>query len=156
MTKVLFVCLGNICRSPMAEAIFNRQLEERGLSHKINSDSAGTSNFHIGGNPDPRTIECSLENKTPIHHKARQVKASDYEAFDFILAMDRSNLSNIQALFKKEHPQLHLMREFDQQQGSLDVPDPYFGGMDGFQEVYDMLWRSIAKLIDHIVKVKGL
>jgi protein-tyrosine phosphatase len=156
MIKVLFVCLGNICRSPMAEAIFNRQLKERGLSDQIASDSAGTSRYHIGADPDPRTIDCSIGNNTPIDHKARQVRIEDYHEFDYILAMDQNNYRDIAAVFKKEHPHFYLMREFDEQRDSLDVPDPYFGGMDGFQQVYDMLWRASDKLIDSIAREKNL
>jgi protein-tyrosine phosphatase len=155
MIKVLFVCLGNICRSPMAEAIFNRQLEERGLAHLVSSDSAGTSRYHIGADPDPRTIDCAIGNNTPIRHKARQLRPSDYTDFDFILAMDRSNYDDIASVFKKDHPNFYLMREFDDKRDSMDVPDPYFGGQEGFQQVYDMLWRASEKLINHIAEQKG-
>ena len=140
----------------MAEAVFNRKVAEKGLSGSISADSAGTSGYHIGNRPDPRTIECSLNNQTPIDHKARQIAESDYETFDFILAMDRNNYYDTETVFKKEHPNFYLMRDFDDLKDSMDVPDPYFGGMDGFQQVYDMLWRSCDKLIDHIVKEKRL
>ena len=156
MVKVLFVCLGNICRSPMAEAIFNRQLNERGLSDQIRSDSAGTSRYHIGADPDPRTIDCAIGNNTPIDHKARQVRIEDYHEFDYVLAMDQNNYRDIAAVFKKDHSHFHLMREFDERRDSLDVPDPYFGGMDGFQQVYDMLWRASDKLIDSIARENNL
>lgn len=156
MVKVLFVCLGNICRSPMAEAVFNKLVLERGLQHKITADSAGTSRYHLGEDPDPRTIDCAINNQTPISHKARQVAAADHSTFDFILAMDQNNYNDTRQILGKEHPNLRLMREFDPAAESLNVPDPYFGGMDGFQRVHDMLLRSCTQLLDHIINEHNL
>ena len=154
MVKVLFVCLGNICRSPMAEAVFNKIVKERGLEDKFYSDSAGTSRYHIGEDPDPRTIECALGNTTPIVHKARQVRPEDFHEFDFVLVMDQNNYRETELIFGKSHPNFYLMREFDPVKDSHDVPDPYFGGMDGFQQVYEMLLRSCNNLLDHIIETK--
>lgn len=156
MIKVLFVCLGNICRSPMAEAIFNRLLAERGLQDLFFTDSAGTSAWHIGSDPDPRTVSCALQNATPINHKARQVSRLDCDKFDYVLAMDESNYRDIQAVFSKSHSGFYLMRHFDDMRDSHDVPDPYYGGPEGFQHVYEILRRSCNKLLDHIIEEKKL
>lgn len=151
MPKVLFVCLGNICRSPMAEAVFKRFVMERGLSNEITADSAGTSRYHIGANPDHRTIACARNNATPIAHKARQVTAADHGQFDYIIVMDQQNLHDTLSILGQPHPGLSLMRSFDDVQESMEVPDPYFGGMEGFQEVYDILNRSCSRLLEHII-----
>ena len=148
MRKILFVCLGNICRSPQAEAIFNQKINERGLVHAYQSDSCGTSNYHIGNSPDARTIQNSIKNGVPIHHSARQLSDQDLDSFDLILAMDQSNYDNIITLWAAT-PHLHkikLMREFDPHERG-DVPDPYYGGEEDFQDVFDILDRSIENMI---------
>jgi protein-tyrosine phosphatase len=148
MKRILFVCLGNICRSPQAEAIFNYKINEKGLVHSYLSDSCGTSNYHIGMSPDNRTIKNSLINGVPINHAARQLTDQD---FDLILAMDQSNYHNI---FRLSSATIHqhkikMMREFDPNEHG-DVPDPYYGGEEDFQEVFDILSRSIENLISTI------
>jgi protein-tyrosine phosphatase len=148
MKKILFVCLGNICRSPQAEAIFNHKIKEKGLGHVYHSESCGTSNYHIGCSPDHRTIQNSQKNGVPINHKARQLADQDLESFDLILAMDESNYRNILRLSSATAYQhkIKLMRDFDPQDTG-DVPDPYYGGEKDFQEVFDILNRSIENLI---------
>jgi protein-tyrosine phosphatase len=149
--KVLFVCLGNICRSPLAEAIFKHKLKERGLENQIEADSCGTSNYHIGGNPDPRTIANAKKNGVSIDHCGRQLSVSDIENFDYILAMDSSNFRNIHLVLKdeKHKPKIQMMRDYDPQ-GKGDVPDPYYGGEKGFQEVFDILDRTMDGFLDHL------
>lgn len=153
MKKILFVCLGNICRSPQAEAIFNQKINEKGLAHAYQSDSCGTSNYHIGNSPDTRTIQNSLKNGVPINHAARQLSDLDLDSYDLILAMDQSNYANILNLSTATTHQnkIKLMREFDPHERG-DVPDPYYGSEEDFQLVFDILDRSIENLISTIHK----
>ncbi len=148
MIKVLFVCLGNICRSPLAEAILINKVQQRGKSDFIKADSCGTSNYNIGLPPDARTMANAAENGITVKHMARQLSRKDFDAFDLILAMDKSNLKNILGLSpsKDQLQKIHLMREFDPL-GTGDVPDPYYGGKNDFQEVFDILDRSINHLL---------
>ena len=151
MKRVLFVCLGNICRSPMAEAIFNKKIQDTGLSKKIETDSCGTAAYHLGQNPDPRTVQIALENDVPISHKGRQLETDDFYRFDYIIAMDNANLSDI--LFRKpmdSTSEIMLIRDLDPQPGYGEVPDPYYGGNDGFQQVFDILNRSSDNLLNKL------
>ena len=153
MVKVLFVCLGNICRSPLAEAIFNHKIKQLGLKEKFFSDSCGTSDYHIGELPDERTILCAKRHDINIHHRARQLNRVDIREFDYLIAMDFSNKKNIQSLmdsFRLEHDQIFLMREFQPNPDHIEVPDPYYGGEDGFENVYQILDNSIDHFLEHL------
>lgn len=146
MIKVLFVCLGNICRSPLAEAIFNQKTEAMGLSGQFKSDSAGTSDFHIGELPDERTIRCAHLNGLKIEHRGRQVNRTDFRDFDYIIAMDEHilrNLNNLKVRHKFPEKEIFLMRDFVPGCEGLPVPDPYYGTEDGFYEVFRILDESI-------------
>ena len=148
-TRVLFVCLGNICRSPLAEAIFVHKIRELGLAGELVADSCGTANYHIGDMPDPRTIRNAFKNGILMSHLGRQLSAKDLEAFDLILAMDQSNLANIKRLgnASQHFHKISLMRSYDPIGKNLDVPDPYHGDEKDFQEVFEILDRSTDQLI---------
>jgi protein-tyrosine phosphatase len=147
--RILFVCLGNICRSPLAEAIFISKIKEKGLSSGFIVQSCGTANYHIGDMPDPRTISNAFKNGIHINHVGRQLSMEDLDSFDLILAMDRSNLNNIKRLGNAESNlhKISLMRSHDPLGRNKDVPDPYYGNENDFQEVFDILDRSITQLI---------
>lgn len=151
MQRILLVCLGNICRSPMAEGILAHLVKERGLIQSIELDSAGTGAYHIGSLPDQRAQQVCLSNGITLKHHARQVKRADFDSFDYILAMDSANYDALKKIAPHDH--LHLMRSFDPLAGAdLDVPDPYYGGIEGFNEVYEMLYRAANGLLDDIEK----
>jgi len=152
--KVLFVCLGNICRSPLGEAIFNERVRQKGLQDEFQSDSCGTANYHVGDWPDDRTIKCAKRNDILINHLGRQLKREDLDEFDLILAMDGSNFQNILRLSNESNrSKVKMMRDFDPL-GKGDVPDPYYGGDKDFDEVFEILDRSIEVLIQKHAKAK--
>jgi protein-tyrosine phosphatase len=155
--KVLFVCLGNICRSPLAEAIFKHKIKQRGWEAHIEADSCGTANYHIGHSPDPRTIANAVRNKITIDHCGRQLSAEDLKEFDHILAMDESNYRNILRLPGSEAyaHKVKMARDYDPQ-GAGEVPDPYYGGEKGFQDVFDILDRTLEKFMDTLEKDHAL
>lgn len=149
--KVLFVCLGNICRSPTAEGVFRRYVEQAGLSDKITIDSAGTADWHIGKTPDPRTQAAAAQRGYDLSTlRGRQAQVEDFAKFDLILAMDKTNLSNLQAIQSvdgKAELALYLPRFGISPD---EVPDPYYGGEDGFELVLDMLEQASQVLLDEI------
>ncbi len=155
MIKVLFVCLGNICRSPLAEGIFKDLVRKEGLDSQIAVDSAGTSDWHVNDLPDPRTIDIAEKNGITLDHLGRQVLAPDLDTFDYVVAMDKDNFENIKRLFTepdRQKSRLLLMRDFDDNRSGKDVPDPYYGGPDGFQHVFDLLSESLHNFLLNIRK----
>ncbi|MBX2866274.1 MAG: low molecular weight phosphotyrosine protein phosphatase [Leptolyngbyaceae cyanobacterium MAG.088] len=151
-TRLLFVCLGNICRSPSAENIMNYLLEQQGLHSKISCDSAGTSSYHIGSSPDSRMAAAAKKRGINLVGSARQFTVSDFEAFDVILAMDDSNYRNILSLDPSGQyaHKVKLMCEFCQKYPDRDVPDPYYGGADGFDYVIDLLMDACGGLLQEL------
>jgi protein-tyrosine phosphatase len=152
--KILFVCLGNICRSPLAEAIIKHKIKEKGLDDHVEVHSCGTANYHVGDTPDPRTIKNALKNGVAIDHLGRQLSKNDLETYDFIIAMDKSNHTNILKLENaKDHShKVRLMRSFDLNPAGDEVPDPYYGDETGFQNVFDILSHSIDSFIHYLEK----
>ncbi len=153
MIKVLFVCLGNICRSPLAEGVFKHLVSYEGLEDKIFVDSAGTSGWHIGEPPDPRSIEVAMENGIDLNSYGRKAISLDFEEFDYIIAMDGNNYSDLKnrsGSSVEGAAKLYLMRDFDDIGKGQDVPDPYYGGDDGFSYVFELLDRSCRNLLEEI------
>jgi protein-tyrosine phosphatase len=159
MINVLFVCLGNICRSTMAEGIFREMIAESGLDKFISCDSAGTSAYHLDEDPDHRTLETLIKHDINLSHKGRQLNVNDLEHFDYILAMDLNNYNDIILLAKshqKNHSHVIMMRDFDSVQESLNVPDPYWSKLDGFEEVYQILKRSNSGFLKFLRKKENI
>jgi protein-tyrosine phosphatase len=150
--SVLFVCMGNICRSPTAEAVFGQYVENAGLSEFITIDSAGTHGYHIGSPPDLRTQRTALQRGYDMSGlRGRQVKQIDFHRFDYVLAMDRANLVVLQDLAPATGttiPQLFL--GYAHHHVEREVPDPYYGGEDGFERVLDMVEDAAEGLLQHI------
>ncbi|HSZ68788.1 MAG TPA: low molecular weight protein-tyrosine-phosphatase [Solirubrobacteraceae bacterium] len=148
--RVLFVCLGNICRSPTAEGVMRALVRDAGLQERIEIDSAGTGAWHIDEPPDARATAAARERGVLLEGRARQVQRADFVAFDLIVAMDRSNLADLRHLAPDDaaRAKLRLLRDFDpRSDGELDVPDPYHGGARGFEHVFDLVRASCAALL---------
>lgn len=151
-TSVLFVCLGNICRSPLAEGVLRHRARERGLDGRVRADSAGTGAWHVGEAPDRRSAQVARKNGIALEGRARQVEVEDFRTFDLLVAMDRSNLRKLERMKERAEgtAALHLLRDFDPDPGDGEVPDPYYGGPGGFDDVYEMVDRSVEALLDHV------
>lgn len=151
MRKILFVCLGNICRSPLAEAIAHDKIKKLGLENLFQAYSCGTANYHIGDSPDPRTIRNAAKNGIVIDHVGRQLCEADLDDFDELFVMDKSNYDNVVRLKNARHNQhkIHMLRDFDPVKGT-EVPDPYYGQEKNFQEVFDILDRSVSKALEFL------
>ncbi|MDQ7025817.1 MAG: low molecular weight protein-tyrosine-phosphatase [Anaerolineae bacterium] len=158
MIKVLFVCLGNICRSPMADAIFQQQVKEAGLGTKIMVDSAGTGSWHVGEKAHQGTRAVLKKNNIPYNGRARQLTQRDLSDFDYILAMDESNLANIQQMAGGESDgEIALFLDYANAAGLSHVkvvPDPYYDGR--FNSVYELVETGSRALLDHIRKEHNL
>lgn len=149
-TRILFVCLGNIIRSPLGEKLFEYVANEAGVGEKYAVDSAGTSAYHIGERPDERMRRTAQRRGFVYDGRARQVNAQDLEDFDLVIAMDLENMNNLLALARSEEQaaKVHLMRSFDPEaDGAVAVPDPWYDGPQGFEHVYDIVERSVRGLL---------
>ncbi|MBW4643539.1 MAG: low molecular weight phosphotyrosine protein phosphatase [Goleter apudmare HA4340-LM2] len=155
--KLLFVCLGNICRSPSAENIMNHLIAQANLSESILCDSAGTSSYHIGSPPDRRmSAAATTKLGIQLRGRARQFQKSDFQEFDVILAMDQENYENILSLDRSQQfdHKVHLMCDFCSRYTLKEVPDPYYGGSEGFHEVIDLLVDACEGLLEYITSQK--
>lgn len=150
--KVLFVCMGNICRSPTAESVFRHQLIEAGLSENIVIDSVGTHDYHIGKPPDKRAQQAALQRGYDLNSlRGRQISAQDFHEFNYILAMDRENMANLAKICPpQEQHKLKLFMEFSKGFSEREVPDPYYGGEQGFENVLNMIEDAGAGLLKEI------
>ena len=152
--KVIFVCLGNICRSPMAEAIFKHLVRKANIHERFEITSAGTADYHINCQPDHRTLEICKTKDILIDHCGRQLSAEDLDYYDYVVAMDLNNLTHIKRLAKSSEQlkKIHLMRHFSTPNQDLIVPDPYYGNIKDFEHVYDILTEACQALLDRIKK----
>lgn len=158
MIKVLFVCMGNICRSPTAEAVFCAQVKAAGLMRFIHIDSAGTHDYHVGDPPDGRAQAAGAKRSYNLSRlRGRQIGPRDFIEFDYILAMDMDNLSRLQAICPDDHAhKVGLFMEYSKNFLEREVPDPYYGGSSGFERVLDMVEDAGLGFIDHLIRTKNL
>jgi len=150
--SVVFVCMGNICRSPTAEAVFRHYVESAGLTENITIDSAGTHDYHIGDPPDRRTQRAARQRGYDLSKlRGRQIEAGDFHRFDYVLAMDRSNLAILQSIAPENNDtKARLFLEYARHHAEREVPDPYYGGEDGFERVLDMVEDAAQGLLQEI------
>ena len=149
--KIVFVCLGNICRSPTAHGVMEKLVADAGLAAAITIDSAGTGAYHLGELPDPRSRTHAAKRGYELAHRARQFTKSDVAAFDLVVAMDRNNLRHLQLLAGAATDKVVLLRSFDPTAPpGAEVPDPWYGEADGFEEVLDQCERACAGLLAHV------
>jgi protein-tyrosine phosphatase len=158
MVRLLFVCLGNICRSPAAEGVMQRLIAARGWDGSVEIDSAGTGDWHTGESADRRCRDAARRRGIDIVHRARQVTRGDYSRFDYLIAMDQSNLAVLERRAPADHSaRIVLFRSFDADAPEgAEVPDPYYGGDDGFDEVLDICERACEGLARHLQQEHGL
>jgi protein-tyrosine phosphatase len=152
--RVIFVCMGNICRSPAAEIVFRQKVADAGQTDAIEIDSAGTIGYHAGKGPDPRMSATLKKRGYSIAGQARQIRAADLDAFDLVLVMDAENLANVRALDRagRFHAKIRRFTDFCTRHDASEVPDPYYGGQQGFDHVADLVEDAGEGLLDKIIK----
>ncbi len=149
--RILFVCTGNICRSPLAQAVFEHLLRKEGLAERFHVDSAGTDEWEVGKQADPRMRRVAAAHGIEIDHIARQLNRSDVAEYDLLLAMDKSNYRTMLSLAGSLAGKIRVYREYDPEGGpSAEVPDPYYGGAEGFEHVYRIVERTSRKLLSSL------
>lgn len=151
--RILFVCLGNICRSPLAESIFRHLVRERGHESEFEIESAGTSAYHVGDPPDARSVATARRRGIHVSGRSRELRPQDLTRFDYVIAMDAENLEEVNRLREQVGgtARVHRLREWDPEATDPDVPDPYYGGAQGFERVHELVERSCAALLDHLL-----
>ncbi|CAN5802991.1 low molecular weight protein-tyrosine-phosphatase [soil metagenome] len=156
-TRILFVCLGNICRSPLAESIFRHLARERGVEDRFEIDSAGTSGYHNGSPPDERSVATASNRGVEVVGRSRKLTGADLHDFDYVIVMDTDNLGGVNTVATAVggRAQVHRLREWDPEPDDYDVPDPYYGGPNGFETVHDLVHRSCEALLDHLLSGGG-
>ncbi|MHC4217070.1 MAG: low molecular weight protein-tyrosine-phosphatase [Planctomycetota bacterium] len=150
--SVLFVCMGNICRSPLAEGLFRHKARDRGVEDRFVIDSAGTGDWHAGERPDERVREVAARHGVDLNGRARQVTAGDFQRYDHLICMDEANRRQLQQAGAPES-RLRLLLECDPSTRVREVPDPYYGGRRGFETVYDLVDSACAALLDELLAV---
>lgn len=151
--RLCFVCLGNICRSPTAAAVMRHRVAQADLGDRIEIESAGTSSWHIGEPPDERSVREALRRGIAMHDRGRRFDTADFDRFHLVLAADYDNAATLRALARgpDDERKVHLLRSFDPLAGGdLAVPDPYFGGTDGFAQVFDVIDAACVGLLEHL------
>ena len=156
MVKVLFVCMGNICRSPTAEGVFRHKVSEAGLEDQVHIDSAGTIAYHEGHPPDPRAQKAALKRGIDLSsQRARRVSGEDFEEFDLVIAMDSDNHYELEMICPPGYEdRLHMFLKFAQNTRETEVPEPYYGGSGGFETVLDMIEDAAEGLLQHLQEQK--
>ena len=151
-TSVLFVCMGNICRSPTAQGVFEKYVDDNGLKNQFRIDSAGTHSYHVGGKPDSRSSQAAFERGVDLRHqRARKIAQTDFENFDYIVVMDNDNHMNVKMICpKQQQHKIHKMMDFSPSSKYSEVPDPYYGGEQGFELVLDLLENASIGLLNQI------
>ena len=154
MKKILFVCMGNICRSPTAHGVFRKLVNDRGLEEQIYIESAGTHAYHVGEAPDPRSQKMALSRDVDIGDlRAQKVEVSDFYEFDYIVPMDEDNLNSLKKLQPEDATaEVFLLLSLVKKRVDHDVPDPYYGGRKGFENVYDLVAEGCDALLEKVVK----
>jgi protein-tyrosine phosphatase len=152
--KICFVCLGNICRSPTAEGVFQHLVNEQGLQPYFYIDSAGTSAFHIGESANRKSQSIANKNGIELKSRARRFESSDFNEFDLVVAMDEENYQNLKMLANgnQDMSKIKKLREYDPTPGDGNVPDPYYGGIGGFENVFQIVYRSSESLLQSLKK----
>ena len=156
--KIMFVCMGNICRSPLAHAVFDHQAKALGVADDFQTESAGTISYHVGNLPDPRARAIGATRGVDVSHRARHFRAADLDDFDLILVMDRDNEKEVLKLAKTDaqRERVRLFRSFDTDTSDGDeVPDPYYGGPEGFEHVFQLIDRTTKNLLRQLTAAQS-